>query len=103
MKPLHPLINPESAKHYDTKGRPTSIEEMEAKMTVNRMIGAMEYNIYKIEYRKDFKGQKESDEYKLVTYKNYLDALIELLAAGIEPYLSVQRAWQLTGRVWSYR
>lgn len=76
MKLLHPLINQKS-KHYNT-GAKTAIEILEEELTVLEMIGFCKGNIFKYEYRKEHKGAKEDDEYKIYTYKQYLSVL-ELL------------------------
>ena len=71
---LHPLINPNS-QHYqhDTK---SSIEMMEEKYNVLEMIAFCRINIFKYEYRKEHKGQLDSDLEKITTYKNYLNLLL---------------------------
>lgn len=71
---LHPLINPNS-QHYqhDTK---SSIEMMEEKYNVLEMIAFCRINIFKYEYRKEHKGQLETDLEKIITYQNYLDLLL---------------------------
>ena len=70
----HPLLNPESNKHYNSSDK-TCIEEMEEIFTVDEMISYCKVNIFKYEFRKDIKGQKESDLKKIETYKNYLKFL----------------------------
>lgn len=71
---LHPLINPNS-QHYDA-GEKSAIEMMEANYTVLEMISFCKINIFKYEYRKNHKGQLESDLEKITTYRNYLNLLM---------------------------
>lgn len=76
MLKLHPLINPNS-QHYDTEEK-TAIELLEERLSVIKMIGFCEANIFKYEYRKVHKGQKEDDEVKIATYENYLQVLCNI-------------------------
>lgn len=76
MLKLHPLINPQSS-HYDTEDK-TAIELLEEQTTVTEMIGFCKANIFKYEYRKAHKGQKEDDEVKIATYENYLQVLCNI-------------------------
>jgi len=88
MSEIHPLINPES-KHYESDGR-NRIFDIEKKLSVTEMIGAARFNIEKYDFRKDKKGQRNSDIAKLTTYINYLACLsrIEdmLKDIGEQPY-----------------
>ena len=69
----HPLINPRQ-KHYSQDGK-SAIKELEQLLTVDQMIGFCKASIFKYEFRKDLKGQKDSDLVKIETYKNYLKVL----------------------------
>ena len=86
MKTLHPLINPNSAGHYDN-GSITTIEKMEARLSVTEMIGFAKGNAFKYEERKELKGQLEADIEKIKTYKNYLEVLIKLKRDGMSGFL----------------
>lgn len=99
--PLHPLINPNSP-HYDGDNRKSAIEELEEVMTVYKMIGACEFNIFKYEYRKERKGVKEEDEYKIKTYRDYRQLLIDLEYLDLG-FFTVQKALQMTQREFRYR
>jgi len=74
---LHPLIDPQSPHYQDEVGK-SNIEEMEEKLTLREMIGFCKGNIFKYEYRKVKKGQKEKDIVKIQNYKNYLSILEKL-------------------------
>lgn len=71
----HPLLNPESNKHYTLPDGTTHIELMERTFAVADLIGWCRCNIFKYEFRLDKKGCKESDTAKLNTYRAYLDLL----------------------------
>jgi hypothetical protein len=73
----HPLLNPNSKHYDDDNGKPTIID-LEQKLTLEQMIGACLFNIYKYEARKDKKGQRTSDEQKIITYRKYLEYLLGL-------------------------
>ena len=62
---LHPLINKKSS-HYDLNAT-SAIEELEKQLSVTEMIGFCRANIFKYNYRKNHKGQRESDEEKIHT------------------------------------
>ncbi len=85
MKTLHPLINPKSS-HYDN-GSITTIEKMEARLSVTEMIGYCKGNVLKYDERKELKGQLESDIEKIKTYKNYLEVLIKFKRDGMSGFL----------------
>lgn len=72
----HPLINKDSS-HYD-QGEKPAILELEEQLTIQEMIGFCKANIFKYNYRKEHKGQKESDDKKIETYENYLALLTEM-------------------------
>ena len=95
---LHPLINKDSS-HYDT-GKTTAIEEMEKNLTVTEMAGFCKANIFKYEYRKPHKGQKESDEIKIKSYVQYLVLLGE---CSTYKDLKVCEAYQKLNKTFSYR
>ena len=97
---LHPLINPESS-HYQSGGK-VAIEEMEKKLTVIKMIGYCEGNIFKYEFRKELKGALEADEKKIETYSNYLRELNDMNYLSLGHFL-VCDAIRITKREWAYR
>ena len=97
---LHPLINPAS-KHYENE-KESAIEQLEEKMSVYKMIGACEFNIFKYEYRKFAKGVLEEDEKKIATYRNYRQLLIDLECLELGFY-TVKQALQISGREFRYR
>ena len=86
MKILHPLINKASSSHYDN-GSITTIEKMEARLSVTEMIGYCKGNVLKYDERKELKGQLESDIEKIETYKNYLEVLTKLKRDGMQGFL----------------
>jgi len=90
----HPLINNDS-KHYDAKGTP-AILELEKKLSVAAMMGAVEFNLFKYEYRKEHKGQRGSDEKKIATYQAYGDVLKDLVHKG-HAKLTVNHAYHIEG------
>ena len=98
-KPLHPLINPNS-KHYDGEQK-SAIEILEEQLTVNEMIGACKFNIFKYGYRKDAKGQKASDIEKIHTYIMYQE-LLESLSARYQDVI-VSDAFEYSGLEFRYR
>ena len=98
-KPLHPLINPNS-KHYDREDR-SAIEIIEEQLTVNEMIGACKFNIFKYVYRKEAKGQKSSDMEKIHTYVMYQE-LLESLSARYQDVV-VSDAFEYSGLEFRYR
>ena len=102
MKQLHVLINEDSAGHYDVEGV-SAIEEMERGMSIREGIGFARASIFKYKFRKDHKGQKDSDEKKIETYELYLGALYTLLRKGVDERNSVERGWELTQQVWRFR
>jgi|GEM_PF-4772154 len=69
----HPLLN-ENSKHYEQNDK-VAIEELEKKLTVKEMIGFCKGSIFKYDFRKDFKGQREDDMKKRKTYIKYLALL----------------------------
>jgi len=99
--PLHPLINP-NAKHYRAGKGETSLETIEKKYTVIQAIAWCLITIDKYELRKDHKGQKESDEFKIKTYQDYYVELMELSNAGLA-HTKVMDAWDRSHKHWRYR
>ena len=93
----HPLKN-NNSKHYDNNGK-SAINELEKKLSVSAMMGFVEGNCFKYEFRKDHKGQKASDEEKIKTYKAYGDVLKYLLHKGHKG-LTVSHALELEGIVY---
>ena len=69
---LHPLLTKGKNKHYDKAGKST-IEQLEEQISVERMIGFCQGNIFK--YRSREKGSNEADEAKAIAYERYLDFL----------------------------
>ena len=98
--PLHPLINPNSP-HYEREDGKVGIEEAEKEMSIQDMIGACKFNIFKYDFRE--KGCNDEDEVKRLTYQRYLDELLHLVAVDIDPRISVERAWEIIRRKWRYR
>jgi len=90
----HPLLNPDSAKHYDA-GKKTAIEMLEEQTVVCSVIGWCECNIFKYNHRKALKGESEADEKKIETYSNYLKLLNSM---GREAYyMRVKDAYKKYG------
>ena len=102
MKQLHVLINKDSAGHYEVDGV-SAIEEMEKETSIREAIGFARCSIFKYKFRKNHKGQKDSDEKKIKTYELYLGALLTLLQKGVDDTISVTRGWELTGQEWDFR
>lgn len=82
MKTLHPLINPNSAGHYDN-GKLTTIQKIEDRLSVTEMIGACKFNITKYIERRELKGSLEADIEKTETYQRYLGVLLKLQRDGM--------------------
>ncbi|MDD2651658.1 MAG: DUF3310 domain-containing protein [Sulfurimonas sp.] len=99
-KTLHPLIN-EKSVHYE-KNKKVAIQEAEKLLTVSEMIGTCKFNVFKYEFRKEFKGTLEADEKKIETYKNYLKELEDMLYLSLGHFL-VCDAIKITKREWAYR
>jgi len=100
--PLHVLINPDSP-HYDREDGKVGIEEMEKEMTLREMLGAMHYNIFKVNWRLGEKDDIEQELRKIETYENYLEELQLLLQRGIDDTISVARGWELISKKWRYK
>ena len=104
---LHPLIteNEDGTReneHYDSK-EDNFIKREEAKYTVGAMIDWCSITIDKYEDRKDHKGQKKSDEAKIVKYKAYKLELQNLLSKSQTlKYVSVENAYKLLNIKWRY-
>jgi len=77
----HPLLLPESQKHYDTNGQ-NNIVEFECMSTIAMGIGACDYNI--IKYTNREKGQDELDSKKIETFKAWKELLRDLLGMGYD-------------------
>ena len=90
----HPLKN-NNSKHYDNNGT-SAIDELEKILSVSAMMGYAEGNIFKYEFRKEYKGQKASEEEKIKTYKAYRDVLADLLHRGHKG-VTVSHALELEG------
>ncbi len=95
----HPLLNPK-ATHYDTGEKP-AIFEFERETSVEAMVGWCEVNILKYKHRRNHKGQRDSDDEKIETYKAYRNALIPLLHKGYK-YQTVSHALELEGIEYAY-
>ena len=76
----HPLLN-ESSTHYSSNGK-SAIQELEKVQSVASVMGWVDCNLFKYEFRKDLKGQKDSDLKKIATYKAYREVLKDLLHKG---------------------
>lgn len=99
---MHPLLNPESP-HYDRDGV-SAIEALERKFTLLEALAWCRGNIFKYEWRKDSKGQKESDEKKLATFRAYEELLEEVRSQGaITGFFLVTRAYHMVGLEVQYR
>lgn len=99
---VHPLIN-KSSMHYNSAEK-TAIEMMEEMFTVNEMVAFCEVNIFKYNYRKDHKGQLNSDIAKIATYQNYL-LLLRQLKNGryLEGVTSVKLAYKINDIEMEYK
>lgn len=97
---MHPLLNPDSAGHYD-KGSKTAIEELEQEATVGEQIGWCKGNIAKYEYRKKHKGELVKDELKIRTYSAYMELLLSLPSSTCA--LTVQQAYRKHGIKLEYK
>ena len=73
----HPLLNKFSL-HYSEKGKKSAIQEFEEEHDIFELIAWAKLTIKKYKYRKDKKGQKESDLEKIETYQNYLNLLTKI-------------------------
>jgi hypothetical protein len=103
VPPLHPLLNPNSP-HYDAgEDGKVAIEELEKEMTIQEMIGAMKYNIFKVNWRFGRKDPTDLERSKLKTYRDYMQELSYLIAIDIDPRISVNRGWDLAKKRWLYR
>ena len=78
---MHPLTNPD-AKHYDANEEPT-IQRMERELTINELIGACKFNLFKYNDRQDHKGQKKKDIEKIIDYHAFLKFLEEIEDMGL--------------------
>jgi len=74
---MHPLLN-KNAKHYQNDNK-TAIEDFEERYTIIQLLSWAEITINKYEYRKDKKGQKESDLEKIQDYKRYVALLKQII------------------------
>ena len=90
----HPLLN-ESSTHYTNNGK-TAIQELEKVQSVASVMGWVDCNLFKYEFRKDLKGQKDSDLKKIATYKAYREVLAMLLHRGYKRH-TVSHALELEG------
>ena len=96
---LHPLLN-ESSTHYSHNGQ-SAIQELEKVQSVASLMGWVEGSIFKYEFRKDLKGQKDSDLKKIATYKAYREVLKDLLHKGYRRH-TVSHAMELEGINFDY-
>jgi len=67
--------------HYDQQ-KENFIFQLEKKMTVCEMVGAMTYNIEKVKNRIGNKDELEKEERKIQTYTNYRRVLFDLERKG---------------------
>jgi hypothetical protein len=91
---IHPLINPESAGHYDA-GKKTAIEQLEQRATVMEQIGWCKGNIFKYRHRHELKGEAINDLKKMETYEAYLELLESMGREAV--YMRVFEAYQKYG------
>ena len=94
-----PLLN-ESSTHYTNNGQ-SAIQELEKIQSVASVMGWVECNLFKYEFRKDLKGQKDSDLKKIATYKAYREVLKDLLHKGYT-WHTVSHAMSLEGISFDY-
>ncbi len=98
----HPLLNPESAASYDREGE-IAIEVFETKFTLLEALAWCKGNIFKYEWRKDAKGEKESDKKKLETFRAYEELLEEVRTQGvITGFFVVKQAYKMVGLEMQY-
>ena len=76
---LHPLIANGVSKHYNQDKNGNLIYEIEEKLTIREMLGAMKKDIAKYESR-DKPGQEELDVKKTEACYDYLDFLVMLMS-----------------------
>ncbi len=100
--PLHPILNKDSAGHYDI-GKTSAIEELEKELSIREAIGFCKANCFKYEFRQDHRGQKESDIRKIATYKAYQKELQRLILDGVDSDISVANGWKARGKEWRFR
>ncbi len=102
MKQLHPLINP-SSTHYHDKDGTNNIQKLEEKYSISKMIGFCEISKDKYLFRLDKKGQKASDEEKIITYENYLTVLNDIIRFNSDfRNFSVKNAMNAVGKSYRY-
>ena len=70
----HPLIDGDRTYYINEEGR-TTIEEIEEKLTLVEMIGAVKFNIMKYESRRGKKDVDGEEEQKIKRYSQYLEYL----------------------------
>ena len=100
--PLHPIINQQDSPHYDADEIP-GIVQLEAKHSVDRMIGFCEISIDKYNIRMPHKNQSESDKRKIKTYEAYLLVLCDIIKTNPDfKNFSVENAMKITGRKYRY-
>lgn len=102
MKPLHPLINPDSP-HYDKEDGKVAIEELEKELSIREMIGFVKGNIFKYKWRMGAKDSEQKETRKIETYVAYQNELYGLLPLGIDDRISVYQAWEIAGKEWQYK
>ncbi len=90
----HPLLNIESAGHYDQKDK-TAIHLLEESATVAEQVGWCKGNIAKYKYRCKYKGEEAKDIKKIETYENYLLLLQSLVPEAL--HMRVFEAYQKYG------
>lgn len=99
---LHPLLNKESEGHYRI-GDKSAIEELEKRATVHEQIGWCQGNIFKYQFRKERKGDKQGDEKKIATFKEYLRELTLMTQLAYVGDMIVAEAYKKLDKEWEYR
>ena len=97
----HPLIQKTASgenlnSHYDKLDEP-SIMKVEKKFTRKEIIAWCRINEIKYTVRMDFKGQKESDHNKRLTYMNYANFLQNLNLTDYEETLPMYEVYGRKG------
>ena len=101
---IHPLINRQDSPHYDKADGKVGIEEMEKTMSIREMIGAMKYNIFKVQWRLGNKDATDKELRKIATYEAYKKVLYDLIAKhNISDHIFVNRGWEIANIKWEYK
>jgi hypothetical protein len=95
---VHPLITKGENLHYVNNDGKNRIYDMEKEMTVVKMIGFCEGNLFKYKVRE--KNQDEEDLKKIAKNKNYITEL-EKIPKRFQD-LTVRRAFKKLNIEWDY-